>query len=314
MPALKIRRTNCPRYFGRTVGVGFRIHPASRRSIVEARSQANKAVFTMVNQPAGAVEWSGEYTATNGVGQLAIDVVGVDHRVFQLVPEHWPCGVDFKSGQINKLKGQCRIRDGVVQFVTSANLKRVWLTEPFRLWPEGPLDLVQSLQGSWKPGPKLNLTVERNQGTVKQGDTVLGVYDLNGRMVDAGLELDVKSLDLGPAFTRRALDRWLPGQPVTAGRLQMNELKVSLPQQGVGAVNGQLSIKGFSVPARVLGDPVQSVDTTLNIRAAGTNRVLQLKQCAVALPPTIRRLISQTWPARWICGAGMPGRAVETCQ
>ena len=261
-------------------------HPAGRSW--KARPDANKAVFTLANQPAGTMEWSGEYTATNGVGQLAFDVVGVDHRVFQLVPEPWRGGVDLKSGQINKLKGQCRIRDGMVQFETSADLKRVWLTEPFGLWPAGPLDLVQSLLGSWKPGPKLNLRVERNQGTVKQGDTVLGVYDLNGRMVDAGLELDVKSLDLGPAFTRRALDRWLPGRPVAAGRLQMNELKVSLPQQGVGAVNGQLSIKGFSVPARVPGDPAQSLDTTLNIQAAGTNRVLQLKQCAVALPPTKR--------------------------
>ena len=254
----------------------------------KARPESNRAAFTLVDQPAGTVVWSGEYTATNGVGQLAFDVAGVDHRVFQLVPEPWRGGVELKSGQVNKLTGQCRIRDGGVQFETSADLKRVWLTEPSKLWPEGPLDLVQSLQGSWKPGPKLNLTVERNQGTVKQGDTVLGVYDLNGRMVDAGLELDVKSLDLGPAFTRRALDRWLPGQPVVAGRLQMNELKVSLPQQGVGAVNGQLSIKGFSVPARVPGDPAQSLDTTLNIRAAGTNRVLQLKQCAVALPPTKR--------------------------
>ena len=100
----------------------------------------------------------------------------------------------------------------------------------------------------------------------------------------------MKSLDLGPAFTRRALDRWLPGQPVAAGRLQMKKLKVSLPQQGVGALNGQLSIEGFSVPARVPGDPARSLDTTLNIQAAGTNRVLQLKMC-LALPPTRGRLI-----------------------
>ena len=56
--------------------------------------------------------------------------------------------------------------------------------------------------------------------------------------------------------------------------------------QGVGAVNGQLSIRGFTLPARVPGDPAQSLDTTLNIQAAGTNRVLHLKQCVVALPPT----------------------------
>ena len=66
----------------------------------------------------------------------------------------------------------------------------------------------------------------------------------------------------------------------------MKELKVNLPQQGVGAVNGQLSIRGFTLPARVPGDPAQSLDTTLNIQAAGTNRVLHLKQCVVALPPT----------------------------
>ena len=126
--------------------------------------------------------------------------------------------------------------------------------------------------------------MERNQGTVKQGDTVLGLYDLNGRMVDAGLELDVKSLDLGPA--RGAL--WIDGCPISRLlRATADEgIKVSLPQQGVGAVNGQLSIKGFSVPTRVPGDPAQSLDTTLNIKAAGTNRVLQLKQCTVALPPT----------------------------
>ena len=112
-------------------------HPAGRSW--KARPDANKAVFTLANQPAGTAEWSGGYTATNGVGQVAFDVAGVDHRVFQLVPEPWRGGVDLKSGQINKLKGQCRIRDGVVQFETSADLKRVWLTEPFRLWPEGPL-------------------------------------------------------------------------------------------------------------------------------------------------------------------------------
>ena len=61
------------------------------------------------------------------------------------------------------------------------------------------------------------------------------------------------------------------------------------------------------------GRSAQSLDTTLNIQAAGTNRVLQLKQCAVALPPTKRRLIGnfggaldlRRWNAR---------RAIENCQ
>ena len=252
----------------------------------KVRPEVNKASFTLVDQPAGTVVWSGEYTATNGVGQLAFDVTGVDHRVFQLVPEPWRGGVELKSGQVNKLNGQCRVSDGVVQFETSVDLKRVWLTESSGLWPAGPLDLEQSFKGSWKPGPQLHLTMERHQGTVKQDDTILGEYDLTGRMMDAGLVLDVKSLNLGPAFTRRALDQWLPGRRVAAGRLLMKELKVNLPQQGVGAVNGQLSIKGFTLPARVQGDPAQSLDTTLKIQAAGTNRVLQLKQCVVDLPPT----------------------------
>ena len=183
----------------------------------------------------------------------------------------------------------------VVQFATSANLKRVWLTEPFRLWPEGPGFGAVSA-GQLEAGPKLNLTVERNQGTVKQGDTVLGVYDLNGRMVDAGLELEVKSLDLGPAFTRRALDRWLPAQPVAAGRLQMKELKVSLPQQGVGAVNGQLSIKGFSVPARV-PESRSVVGYTFNIQNGRHQSRAATQTMCRGIAAHKRRLI------RWLAGA-----------
>ena len=85
---------------------------------------------------------------------MAFDVTGVDHRVFQLVPEPWRGGVELKSGQVNKLNGQCRVSDGVVQFETSVDLKRVWLTESSGLWPAGPLDLEQSFKGSWKPGPR----------------------------------------------------------------------------------------------------------------------------------------------------------------
>ena len=75
--------------------------------------------------------------------------------MFQLVPEPWRGGVDLKSSQINKLKGQCRIRDGMVQFETSADLKRVWLTEPFGLWQS--VWIWCSLCWAAGSGPKLNL-------------------------------------------------------------------------------------------------------------------------------------------------------------
>ena len=58
------------------------------------------------------------------------------------------------------------------QFEPVRTWKRVWLTEPSGFGRKA-LDL-QSLQ-QLEARPKLNLTVERNQGTVKQGDTVLGV-------------------------------------------------------------------------------------------------------------------------------------------
>ena len=117
----------------------------------------------------------------------------------------------------------------VVQFETSADLKRVWLSEPFRLWPEGPW-IWQSLQGSWKPDSKLNLTVERNQGTVKQGDTVLGVYDLNGRMVMRfGVGCEITGFGAGFHAARSGS---MVARSAGCCRATADEgIKVSLPQQ-----------------------------------------------------------------------------------
>ena len=57
----------------------------------------------------------------------------------------------------------------------------------------------------------------------------------------------------------------------------MNELKVSLPQQGVGAVNG--SCPSGPVPSRVPGDPAQSLDTTFNIRGRYQSRAATQTMC-----------------------------------
>ena len=75
------------------------------------------ALHWLINPQARWYEWY--YTATNGVGQLHL-MAGVDHRVFQLVPEPWRGG-GIKSGQVNKLTGQCRIRDGIVKFETTVD-------------------------------------------------------------------------------------------------------------------------------------------------------------------------------------------------
>ncbi len=273
-----------------TLGAQVNVHLSSKKHATgrswKSPANSNRAVFTVAGQPAGGVDWSVDYAATNRMGQFLFEVTGVDHRIFQLVPEPLRGGVKLKSGRVDKLTAQCQIDEGEYQFDASVKLNQVHLTERTGLWPNVPVDLVQELRGSWRPGDQLHLEVDRNQGTVKQGAEELGSYDLAAKITKGGYEWNLKSLSLGPAFTRRAMDYWLPGHPVNAGWLKLDKIDINLPQQGVGEVKGRFTAKGFTLPAPEANGRLQSLDTQLEIQAAGTNKVLQIQNFNLALPST----------------------------
>jgi hypothetical protein len=242
----------------------------------------------LANRPSGVVTFSGNFAPANGNSEFELKIADLDHRVLNLLPGSWRHGVQMRAGKIVKLDVRGTVRDHIFMGSLNLDLRGADIVEPGGLLPEGPLDAIHKLEGTFSLGGDMRvIKADVNTGTVMREGKIIGQYDATAAWVGPDIFINLKSLMLGPAFTERAVAKWLPGQRLQAGTLTVKKSELRLAEKGAGRFKGSVTFKDFALAAKDPKEPATPLDASLVIDAiATTNRVFHIRQFTANLPAT----------------------------
>ena len=240
------------------------------------------------NQPAGTAGVTGFYSSDKSEGNIDVTLADVDYRVVNLLPERWRRGVQLRGGKIANLKTKGELKDHTLTGSLKLDLRGADIVEPSGWWPKGPLDVTHEFAGTFSlGGGKQIFQADTNKGKVSRDGKVFGEYDTTTAWVGPDIFINLKSLMLGPAFTERAVAKWLPGRRVKAGTLTVKQSELRLAEKGAGRFKGSVEFKDFALAAKDSNGSATPLNASFEIDAiATTNRVFQIKQFTANLPAT----------------------------